>query len=88
MFYFTEVRAVAAWPVAIQWDPAGRRTWEQWTLAGLTGVKTFRTVFYPSGRVKFRTWPGGATTGDPDNPWRYDRAGWLKAMPALITATA
>jgi len=74
--------------VAIQWDAGGRRTWEQWTLAGLTGVKTFRTVFYPSGRVKFRTWPGGATTGDADNPWRYDRAGRLKAIPALITAIA
>lgn len=71
---------------AIQWDAAGRRTWERWTVAGLTVAKIFRTVFYPSGRVKFCAWPDGTSTGDAGDPWCYDRAGRLKAIPAWITA--
>ena len=69
--------------ITYDYDNGARLAKRSWTIAGLSGTKTETTVYFPSGEVKYKTWPDGDATGSSGSPWSYDRAGRLYALPGI-----
>ena len=54
--------------ITYDYENGARLAERSWTIAGLSGTKTETTAWWPSGEVKYKTWPDGDTTGSTSNP--------------------
>lgn len=71
------------------YDMAGRAVREQWTVPPSgTGAETFtlETRYDEGGRIRGKSFPNGDVVGTPSNPWTYDEAGRLLAIPGHVTS--
>ncbi|TCK19627.1 RHS repeat-associated protein [Ancylobacter aquaticus] len=71
------------------YDRAGRAVREQWTVPPSgTGSETFtlETRYDEGGRIRGKSFPNGDVVGTPANPWTYDEAGRLLAIPGHVSA--
>lgn len=66
-------------------DGEGNLARQQWIVDGVTHTAT--TGFAPMGEVLWKSYPDGDSVGGPGDPWTYDPAGRLDAVPGIVSST-
>ncbi|MGH2342906.1 RHS repeat-associated core domain-containing protein [Segnochrobactraceae bacterium EtOH-i3] len=65
-------------------DALGRQILQQYEVSG-AGTFNARTAYDAAGRILYRTWPDGTSTGTASDPWLYDDAGRLRFVRGLLS---
>lgn len=71
------------------YDLAGRTVKQGWTVPPSgAGAETFtaETRYDEGGRIRGKSFPNGDVVGTPADPWSYDEAARLRAIPGHVTA--
>lgn len=71
------------------YDMAGRTVKQIWTVPPSgAGAETFtaETRYDDGGRIRGKSFPNGDVVGTPADPWSYDEAARLRAIPGHVTA--